>query len=57
MVNLKCKFKWCSSMRQYLQLKPIKQRFKWWVRCASSKSYLFESCLWQKVILITFLIA
>lgn len=57
MVNLKCKFKWCSSMRQYLQLKPIKQRFKWWVRCASSKSYLFEFCLWQKVILITFLIA
>ena len=37
------KFKESSSMKQYLQLKPIKQRFKWWVRCASSKSYLIFS--------------
>ena len=36
------KFKGRSSTRQYLKMKPIKWGFKWWFRCASSNSYLYE---------------
>ena len=36
------KFKGCSSMRQYLKMKPIKWGFKSWFRCARSNSYLCE---------------
>ena len=36
------KFQGHSSMKQYLQLKPIKWGFKWWFRCASSTGYLYE---------------
>ena len=36
------KFKGRSSMRQYLKMKPIKWVFKWWFRCVSSNSYLYE---------------
>ena len=36
------KFKGRSSIRRYLKMKPIKWGFKWWFRCASSNSYLYE---------------
>ena len=36
------KFKGRSSTRQHLKMKPIKWRFKWWFRCASSNSYFYE---------------
>ena len=36
------KFKGRSSMRQYLNMKPIKWDINQWFRCASSNGYLYE---------------
>ena len=36
------KFKGCSSIRQYLKMKPVRWSCKWWFRCVSSNGYLYE---------------
>ena len=51
------RFKGRSLMRQYLKMKPIKWRFKWWFRCTSSTGHLNKFDLysgWMKDIEVNF---